>query len=182
MATAAEVADWLGMSSRRVKDLRAEGVLPGESGDAYDLKECVRAYCTHIRPSSGKNAAGGSEAGATLDDARIRLTNAQADARLMLNEQMRGEAVLAGDLEVVVGAVVDGVRAKWLALPTRAAPLVVGLFGLAEVRDKLTELVHEACGDLAATEIVAAVTHRAARRAGRGIDGDADSAAAGSTA
>lgn len=182
MATAAEVADWLGMSDRRVKDLRASGVLPGDAGAPYDLRECVRAYCRHIRPAAGKAAAGGSETGDTLDAARIRLTNAQADARLMLNAQMRGEAVLAGDLEAVVGAMVDGIRAKWLALPTRAAPLVVGLSGLAEVRDRLTELVHESCGDLAATEIVGAVTDRAARRAGRSLDGDADHASPGATA
>jgi hypothetical protein len=100
----------------------------------------------------------------------------------MLNSQMRGEAVLTEDLEVVVGAVVDGVRAKALALPTRAAPLVLGLGSLAEVRDKLTELVHEVCGDLAASEIVPAVTDRARRRAGRSSDGDADISEAGAPA
>lgn len=178
MATVAEVAEWLGLSDRRVKELCAAGVLP----KGYDLKACVHAYCRHIRPASGKSAAGGSDAAQTLDEARVRLTTAQADAREMLNAQMRGEAVLAGDLEAVVGAIVDGVRAKILALPTRAAPLVVGLTGLAEVRDKLTELAYEACGDLAATEVVASVADRAARRAGRGLDGDADISTAGATA
>lgn len=178
-ATVAEVADWLGVSSRRVRELRADGVLPGEPNDPYDLKACVQAYCTHMRPAAGKAAGGGSEGGNALDAARVRLVTAQADAREMLNSQMRGEAVLTEDLEAVVGAVVDGVRAKALALPTRAAPLVLGLGSLAEVRDKLTELVHEVCGDLAATEIVPTVTDRARRRAGRSTDGDADISEAG---
>lgn len=177
MATVAEVADWLGLSDRRVKELRAAGVLP-----SYELRECVRSYCAHIRPASGKAAAGGSEAAASLDEARVRLLTAQADAREMLNEQMRGESVLAEDVETVVGAVVDGVRAKVLALPTKAAPVVVGLASLAEVRDKLTELVHEACGDLAGAQIVSAVTDRARRRAGRSEGSATDHAEAGAAA
>lgn len=174
MASVSEVADWLGISGRRVRELRAEGVLPGAAGDDYDLKSCVQAYCAHMRPSSGRAAAGGSENAGNLDQARIEVLNEQRDRLRMLNDQMRGETVLAEDVESVVGAYADATRAKVLALPTRAAPLLVGLETLAEVRDKLTELAHEACGDLAATEIVSTVHDRARRRAGRGAGGDAD--------
>lgn len=182
MASVAEVADWLGLSGRRVKELRAEGVLPGGSGEAYDLKACVRAYCSHIRPASGRAAAGGAEGAGNLDQARIEVLNEQRDRLRMLNEQMRGDTVLAEDMENVVGAYADAVRAKVLGLPTRAAPLVLGVTSLAEVRDKLTELAHEACGDLAATEIVSAVHDRARRRAGRSEGSDANIPADGAAA
>lgn len=174
MSEAAEVADWLGLSERRVRELRASGVLPGSRNEAYDLRSCVRAYCSHIRPASGRNASGGSESAGSLDQARIEVLNEQRDRLRMLNEQMRGDTVLAEDMDTVVGAYADATRAKVLALPTRAAPLVLGLTSLAEVRDKLTELAHEACGDLAASEIIASVQDRARRRAGRGAGGDAD--------
>ena len=179
--SAAEVADWLQISTRRVRELRADKVLPGGPNDPYDLKACVQAYSAHNRPASGRNAAGGSASAETLDAARVRLINLQADAREMLNAQMRGEAVLAEDLEVVVGAIVDGIRARVLALPTRAAPVILGLDSLAEVRDKMTELVHEVCGSLAATELADSVKDRARRRAGRGADGDADSEEVGAS-
>jgi phage terminase Nu1 subunit (DNA packaging protein) len=174
VATSLEVGDWLGLSSTRVINLRGAGVLPGGKGDEYDLKACVRAYCAHIRPAAGRNAAGGSAGAAGLDQARIEVLNEQRDRLRMLNEQMRGDTVLAEDMDTVVGAYADATRAKVLALPTRAAPLVLGLTSLAEVRDKLTELAHEACGDLAASEIIASVQDRARRRAGRGAGGDAD--------
>jgi hypothetical protein len=167
MATAADVADWIGISTRRVQTLRAEGVLPGEAGEDYDLKACVTAYCTHIRPASGKAAGGGSEAAGSLDEARIRLLTAQAEHREMLNEQMRGEAVLAEDMEVAVGALIDAARAKVLALPTKLAPILVGLSDPAVVREKLTEGVHECCGELAAGPAASSVRHRAKQRAGR---------------
>jgi len=172
MATAAEVGEWIGVSSTRITQLRAEGVLPGRG--SYDLKACVQAYCAHMRPASGRAAAGGSESAGSLDQARIEVLNEQRDRLRMLNEQMRGETVLAEDMESVVGAYADATRAKVLALPTRSAPLVLGMGSLAEIRDKLTELAHEACGDLAASEIVATVHDRARRRAGRSTGGDAD--------
>lgn len=180
LVSAAVLARGLGISERRVRELRDQGVIPDEGGK-YRLGDAVSAYSAHNRPSSGKAAGGGSDAADTLDAARIRLINLQADAREMLNAQMRGEAVLAEDLEVVVGAIVDGVRARVLALPTRAAPSVLGLPSLAEVRDKLTELVHEVCGSLAATELTDAVKDRARRRAGRGADGDTDTSEAGAS-
>ncbi|ONG56978.1 hypothetical protein BKE38_05130 [Pseudoroseomonas deserti] len=180
VVSASVLARGLGISERRVRELRDQGVIPDQAGK-YRLGDAVLAYSNHNRPASGKAAGGGSEAAESLDAARVRLINLQADAREMLNAQMRGEAVLAEDLEVVVGAIVDGVRARVLALPTRAAPVVLGLPGLAEVRDKLTELVHEVCGNLAATELSDAVKDRARRRAGRGADGDEDSAEAGAS-
>jgi hypothetical protein len=127
-----------------------------------------------LRPASGRAAAGGSDGAGSLDAARIEVLNEQRDRLRMLNDQMRGDTVLAEDVEAVVGAYADATRAGLLALPTRAAPLVVGLESLAEVRDKLTELAHEVCGNLAASEIVSTVHDRARRRAGRGASGDAD--------
>jgi phage terminase Nu1 subunit (DNA packaging protein) len=176
--TGTELGEILGISARRVRELRDDKVIPDNGSGQYVLGPSVAAYCGHIRPASGRAAAGGSDAATGLDAARIRLINLQADAREMLNAQMRGEAVLAEDLEVVVGTIVDGVRARVLALPTRAAPAVLGLDSLAEVRDKLTELVHEVCGSLAATELTDSVKDRARRRAGRGTDGDADTSEA----
>ncbi len=179
MVGAAGLAVLLGLSERRIRELRDQGVIPEAGKGQYRLGDAIPAYCAHIRPAAGKGAAGGSEAGSALDQARIEVLNEQRDKLRMLNAQMRGETVLAEDLEMVVGAIVDGVRARILALPTRAAPLVVGLETLAEARDKLTELAHEACGQLASTEIVVSVQDRARRRAGRGSDGDAVAEEAG---
>lgn len=180
--TGGQLGRILGISERRVRELRDQGTISDLSTGGYSL-EAVTEYCAHMRPASGRAAAGGSEGAGDLDAARIRLLTAQADAREMLNEQMRGEAVLAEDMESVVGSVLDGVRSKVLAVPTKAAPHLVGMTNLAEVRDKLTELIHAACEDIAATDAVcASVTDRARRRAGRGASGEpADEAAPAAT-
>lgn len=170
-ATVAEVADWLGVSSRRVRELRAEGVLPGAPNDPYDLKACVRAYCSHVRPASGRNAAGGADGANALDQAKIAVLEEQRERLALLNEQIRGDAVQTGDLEAVIGAVLDGIRTRVLAHPRRATPLLVGK-GEAEILEILTEEAHGICGDAAAIQLVAAVKDRARRRASRGANGD----------
>lgn len=174
VVSTAELGSILGLSERRVRELRDQKVIPDEGGGRFRLVDSVRAYCAHMRPASGRAAAGGSEGAGTLDQARIEVLNEQRDRLKMLNAQMRGETVLAEDMENVVGAYADATRARILALPTRAAPLVLGMASLAEIRDKLTELSHEACGELAAQEITATVYDRARRRAGRGASGDTD--------
>lgn len=100
----------------------------------------------------------------------------------MLNEQMRGDAVLAEDMEEAVGALVDGARAKILALPTTAAPQLVGMTDPAVVRDLLTELVHDICRDLAKGPAAGAVRHRAQQRAGGAASDSEDQPKVGSPA
>ena len=47
------------------------------------------------------------------------------------------------------------VRARMLALPTRAAPLVATKRTLPEIKELLTELVYEALRELSETQVVA---------------------------
>jgi hypothetical protein len=182
MTTVAEVAEWLGISGRRVKELRAEGVLPGSAGDEYDLKACVQAYCRRIRPAAGKAAAGGSDSAEELDANRARESRLRGDKLELINAQLRAELVPADEMETVMGQAFDAVRGKVLALPSRAAPLILGCKTALEIQERLTELVHDACGDLASADAVATVKDRTRRRAGRGAGGGEDAEEASTAA
>lgn len=182
MATAAEVADWLGLSTTRVTELRASGVMPGAKGEGFDLKLCVRAYCAYIRPAAGKAAKGGSDAADDLDTNRARESRLRGDKLELINAQLRAELVPADEMEAVMGQAFDAVRGKVLALPSRAAPLILGCKTALEIQERLTELVHDVCGDLASADAVSTVKDRTRRRAGRGASGDADVEEAGAAA
>lgn len=182
VVTSAILGRVLGISDRRIRELRDDGVIPDNGQGRYVLGEAVSAYCAHLRPASGKAAGGGSELANTLDEAKVRLTNAQARKVELQVKEMEGSAVSAEDLEIVVGAVVDALRQNTLALPARVAPLLVGVKTAAEVQDKLSGHCNELCGSLARTELVAAVKDRARRRAGRRDDDQPSDAEAGTTA
>ena len=168
--TGVQLGKLLGLSERRVRELRDDGVIPDNGAGQYVLGAAVPAYCAHMRPASGKEAAGGSEGGLTLDAVRVRLITAQADAREMLNAQTRGEAVLSEDLDVVVGAICDAVRQRMLALPSSAASRIAGLTDPIAILEILTELVTDALAELAAAEVVQTVKDKARRRAGRSAE------------
>ena len=167
-STVAEVADWIGISTRRVRELRADGVLPGGPRDPYVLRDCVRAYCAHKRPIQGRAAEGGSDGAPDIDGAKLRLYTARAETVEMLNAQMRGDSILAEDMVAVVTGTFEGVRAKILAIPTRAAPLLAARTTAAQIRDTLTEVVHAALEDIVdAGPACDTIASRARTRAGR---------------
>ena len=181
MAAVAEVADWIGISSRRVRELRSEGVLPGEAGDDYDLKACVRAYCSHIRPAAGKNAAGGSEGAADLDTARTGLITSQKRKIDLQIELLEATMIPSEEMESIVGAALDATRAKVLAVPAAFGPRLAATIDPQDAREILTKALHEALADLAEGEIIAAVKDRARRVAGRIEIGDEATEAASSS-
>jgi len=162
--------------------MRSDGILPGQPSDPYDLKACVRAYCSHIRPASGRAAAGGSDSAAELDTNRARESRLRGDKLELVNAQLRADLVPADEMENAIGQAFDAVRGKMLAIPSRAAPLLLGMRTSLDIQAKLTELVHDACGELAASDATATVKDRTKRRAGRGAGGDADAEEAGPAA
>ena len=85
---------------------------------------------------------------------RARLAKEQADAQAMKNELTRAATILKRDAVTVMQVSITNTRARFLALPTRAASLVIGMTSPAAIRDVLTELVHEALAELATARLV----------------------------
>ena len=96
------------------------------------------------------------DAGTDLDlvAERARLASAQADRVEMQNAVTRASTILKQDAVTAMQASITNSRARLLALPTRAAPLVIGMTSPAAIRDVLTELVHEALAELAMTRLM----------------------------
>lgn len=117
-ATAAEVGDWLGVSERTVTELTKRGVLAKLGRRGYDLKATVRAYAEHMRRTlTGR---GGEAAAATAAAERARLTRAQAEQAELKNASLRGALLDAGAVEREWSSILGGVRARMLAVPSRA--------------------------------------------------------------
>lgn len=142
-----DVAEWLGVTPRRVQQLAAEGVIPRDGHGRYTLKAVVQAYCRHM----GSIAAGRGDD--DLSRERARLAREQANKYERENALATGEIVPKQDVVAGMQAVFAHVRARVLAIPSRAAPLVEGL-SAPKIREKLTELVNEACDELRHTRFV----------------------------
>lgn len=179
--TAGQMARILGVSERVVLGRKADGRLPVAENGQINLAAVVQAGVTALAAEQARGNAGADTA-EDLDANRARESRLRGDKLELVNAQLRAELIPADEVEAALGQAFDAVRGKVLALPSRAAPLLLGRKTALEMQDTLTELVHDACGDLAASEAVATVKDRTRRRAGRGAGGDADAEEAGAAA
>jgi terminase small subunit / prophage DNA-packing protein len=118
-ATAAVLADLLGVSPRSITDLAKRGIVVRADGGGFDQRKSVRGYCDHLRKlATGR---GGDAAIATATVERARLAKAQADAVELKNAAVRATMLDAGEVEATWSGILRQVRAGMLAVPSRAA-------------------------------------------------------------
>lgn len=176
--SAGQLAAAAGVTERVITGRKSDGRLPVLENGQVDLYEVIKAGIKALAAASKPGVAASED----LDAWRARESRLRGDKLELINAQLRADLVPAEEMEAAIGAAFDAVRGKMLALPSRAAPLVLGSKTTLAIQDKLTELVHDACGDLAASEAVDTVKDRTRRRAGRGAGGDAEPEEAGAPA
>ncbi len=143
-ASPSTIARWFGVTEKSVRELAKAGILVRAGRGQYRLEESARRYCEHIRRTASQR--GGEASLATLWDERIRIAKEQADALALKNAAARGEMLDAGDVEAEWSGVLRTVRARMLAVPSRAGARLPHLTAHdiaeidAEVRAVLTEL------------------------------------------
>ena len=113
---------------------------------AWLIKRAV-TRATADRPAAGDQL--------DLEAERALLAREQRIAQEMKNQAARGQLLPRAEVTAAVQSAFTRVRARMLALPTKAAPQVASLRTLAEIKTVLTELVHEALRELSETEVVA---------------------------
>src|SRR3990167_4626382 len=129
----------LGLDRQTVRKAM-EGVPPakmGASGPVYSLKAAVEAL------GLGRKKANTGDKN-HLDIATIRLKEAQAEKQELNVAKARGEVVYTeAAFKVFIGVLMD-IKSKVMAIPTKAAPRVVGMKREAPIQAKLKEVTNEA--------------------------------------
>ncbi|MGN6270873.1 MAG: hypothetical protein ACTHM0_13395 [Sphingomonas sp.] len=135
--------------------------------DGASLKEFVAAWTSL--------AAGGVK-GKAIDVAKARSAVAKAERDEMETAALKGELLKRGDVTSAVQGAFARVRARLLALPSKAAPITSPMKSVVTIQEKLTELVHEALAELSTTQIGVeeASADRGDRDAPGGEPGDRD--------
>lgn len=139
-ATAAQVANLCNLTARRVQQLAKDGVIPRAGRGRYPLVAAVRAYVRYLqeivdgRPRTPQDA--------TLNAARARKMNAEAELAELELARARGLMVTVPDYERALGAVLDRLVGRLRALPARLTHLgeAVEVEAEAEVEAIVTEL------------------------------------------
>lgn len=111
---AAELADFLGLSTRTVRELAERGVIQRIGPNRFPLRESIRAYCASLRET-----ASGRSKNSNLTAEKLRYEKARADAQEMKNAAMRRQLVPVAEVERAWSSILRDVRAAMLAIPAR---------------------------------------------------------------
>jgi len=152
MATVADCAAHLFLTERRFYELLGDGTIDRKPANGYDLDLVREQYIENLREVGAGRSSG---EGPDLTAERARLAKEQADAQEMKNAVSRAELLGRADVTAVVTASFARVRARLLALPSKIAPLVLGMTSLAEIKEKISDAINEALAELAGTVVVA---------------------------
>ena len=146
--TSRVIADWLGISERRVRQLRDEGVIAEAGPGLYDFKSTISKYITYLGGASRE----------TLNAERTKLTAEKRKAAEMENDLRRGTLKQTEDIKTALKTVFLNVRSRMLAIPAKLSPALADKGGDRDaIYDALKNAIREALEDLSDCRISALV-------------------------
>lgn len=151
--TEVELAEYLGLSTRRIRQLVKEGVVIKSQRGRYDLKRSVLGYINSIRQQENK-------AGADLDKLKIsreaeslmheRLKKRKTELQVL---EMEKKLHRSEDVEYFWNSMVLAVKSRLTAIPVKCAPLLLGIEDRKEVQAILKREVADALNELAEYDV-----------------------------
>lgn len=138
--TSKAVGEWLGLTERRVRQLRDEGVIQEKVPGLYDMRQTVTRYILFLRKGNGK---------ANVNEERALLTKAKREATEMENDVRRGLLHSTEDVEQGIKTMCLNIRSRVLTLPAKLAPTLASMGGnQAGIFDALKQAVEEILEEL----------------------------------
>lgn len=149
------IAKLFGLSTRRVEQLKAAGIINGTGRPVkYDLEQTVQAYIKYLSDKvTGKEK---SQKDAENESAKLegeaRIKQAKAESEELKLKELKGELHRAEDVEAITTDHVMYVRSMLMALPGKLAMDCAAMDNAAQVADRIKQEVHHVLNDLAAYE------------------------------
>ena len=134
--TSKVIAGYLGLTERRIRQLRDEGILEEKRPGLYDLRGSIARYIAYIGGGIGKE---------NLNAERARLTKEKRLAAEMDNRVKRGELHSTEDIELALSTMLMNFRTKTLAIPAKLSPELAQMNG---DRQKIFDRLRDECEEL----------------------------------
>lgn len=133
------IAQWLGLTERRVRQLRDEGIIKEFKPGFYELHPTVLRYINYLR--------GAGEV--SLQTERMKLTAEKRKSAEMDNEVRRGQLHSTEAIEAGIKTMCLNIRSRFLAMPAKLSPaLVAAGSNQSAIFDVLKNAIDEALEEL----------------------------------
>ena len=136
------IAKIFGVSTRRVEQLKAEGIIKGQGKPTkYDLLPTIQSYIKYLSDKAygreQKATDGENESRKIKADADLKATKAEiADMEL---QELKGEMHRSEDVEAMTTDLVFTIRSMMLALPGRLAIDLAAIEKPAEISERIKQ-------------------------------------------
>ncbi len=139
------IARFLDISERRVRQLKAEGIIQEYKGTAglYDLLPTVHNYINYLRkrnPESSENIDYNTERAKLIKAKRL---NEEYDLRIK-----EGDLHTSADIENVMTNMLINFKSRLMAIPAKLSPILSKKTDKAEINRILKDAVDEALNEL----------------------------------
>lgn len=142
---AKELAELFGVSTRRIEQLKAEGIIEGEGRPTrYKLVPTLKRYIKYL----SDKAAGREKKQTTAKQeeeklrAEVRIKKAKAKTAELELDELEGKMHRAEDVEAIVTAHVYEVRSMLMAMPGKLAIDLAALKTPAEVSERVRQEIY----------------------------------------
>ena len=132
-----QLAESLGMSVRNIQILEQRGIAVRVSHGRYDLHSTIRNYIKSLQAEA-------SPADTEFELQRTRVYRARAEILEAQSQALRGQLHDAELVKEVVTEGISDIRAKFLAIPTRLAPILADEPDPAKCSEIIRDAVYEA--------------------------------------
>lgn len=149
VCSAGGLARHLDVTSRRIQELAAAGIVRRLARGRYDLDASRMGYVRWLREQ-----AEGRVPNRALYDARRRREEARARHEELEVARIEGELLPRGPSEKLVASLASRTVTRLFAIPTKLAPLVYAAETVAEVQALIREALEEACQEISETRAV----------------------------
>lgn len=147
-----ELAEYLGLSDRRVRDLVKLGVLDKNKDKTYNLKQNILAYINYVRGGEGKDETleklNIARAAETLSHEQLKKRKTELQV-LSLEKKMHAQE----DVEYYWNTMVLAAKSRLTAIPVKCAPVLVGIEDRKEVQSILKREISDALNEISEYDI-----------------------------
>lgn len=144
LVSTSELAEILGITDRRIRQLEKAGIISKISRGKYDLAAAVQQYISWIKSQYAE-----TDEELDLKKEKTLLTRANRQKVELELQIMRGELHRSEDVRRVMNDMLGAFRARCLAIPSKVAPKIQGKTDLAIIQDIIKKEVYEALSELA---------------------------------
>lgn len=143
------LVDFLGLSTTRIAQLTAAGIVVKHGRDQYSFAATVKNYVAYLKQQAELARQGGK----TLSAQRARLTSARADVAEMDRATKQGALVSADEMAEVWAFQIANARQRLLTIPDKVAPRIAAIKNAVEASALLRKEIYEVLSELARTEL-----------------------------